>query len=72
MSGGQVLARPRTSTQVRIRRHDNVPNCDVVVTRNGQQMIIACRTYEQAVTWARMECKSYRIPATVNQPWSAA
>lgn len=71
MSDGHMTARIRTPVQVRILRHDDVPDCDVVLTREGEQRIIACKTYEQAVTWARLECKSYKIPAAINQPRSA-
>jgi len=33
----------------------------VVVVR-GQEMVVRCPTYFQAVKWARLECKSYKIP----------
>jgi hypothetical protein len=33
----------------------------VVVVR-GQEMVIRCPSYSQAVKWARLECKSYNIP----------
>ena len=46
---------------VRIRRHSNAPTCDVVVALRGDEISIKCRTYEQAVKWARMECKSYGL-----------
>ena len=33
----------------------------MVVIRD-QEMVVRCPTYFQAVKWARMECKSYKIP----------
>jgi hypothetical protein len=47
--------------EVKIRRYSNAPACDVVVAFRNDEISINCRTYEQAVKWARMECKSYGI-----------
>jgi hypothetical protein len=47
--------------EVRVRRHSDVPECDVVVAIRGQEMSLRCRDYNQAVKWARIECKSYKI-----------
>jgi hypothetical protein len=47
--------------QVRIRRRSDVPECDVVVIFRGQEMSLKCRDYNEAVKWARLECKSYKI-----------
>ena len=47
--------------EVRIRRYSNAPDCDVVVAFRDDEISIKCRTYDQAVKWARMECKSYGI-----------
>jgi len=33
----------------------------VVVVR-GQEMILRCRDYRQAMQWARLERKTYKIP----------
>lgn len=43
-----------------IQRYDNVPSCDVVALRDDE-ISIRCCNYDQAVKWARMECKSYRV-----------
>ena len=45
-----------------IRRHPDSPICHVVVVVRGQEMVVRCPTYFQTVKWARMECKSYKIP----------
>jgi hypothetical protein len=51
----------RSAAEVRIRRYSSVPDCDVVVALRGDEMSITCRSYDQAVAWARIECKSYRV-----------
>jgi hypothetical protein len=47
---------------VTIRRYPASPICDVVVVVRGQEIVLRCPTYFQAVKWARLECKSYKIP----------
>ena len=47
---------------VTIRRHLASQICDVVVVVRGQEMVLRCHSYSQAVKWARLECKSYKIP----------
>jgi hypothetical protein len=47
---------------VTIRRYPASPICDVAVVVRGQEMVIRCPNYFQAVKWARLECKSYKIP----------
>ena len=45
--------------RVIIRRHAEV--CDVVVLVRGQEIVHRCPDYSQALKWARLECKSYKI-----------
>ena len=47
--------------EVRVRRYSDVAECDVVVAVRGLEMSLRCRDYNQAVKWARVECKSYNI-----------
>ena len=49
------------AAEVRVRRHSNVPDCDVIVVFRGREISLRCRNYKQAVEWARIECKSYKI-----------
>jgi hypothetical protein len=49
------------STEVRVRRHNGGPECDVVIHFRGKEIIIRCRDCEQAAKWARIECKAYRV-----------
>jgi len=47
--------------EVRIQRQSDVVECVVVVSFRGRQLLLRCRDYEQAVKWARVECKSYGV-----------
>jgi hypothetical protein len=47
--------------EVRVRRYGNIPECDVVAAFRGQEMSIRWRDYSQAVKWARVESKTYKI-----------
>jgi hypothetical protein len=47
--------------QVRIRCYRDVLECEVVVAVRGKEIILRCPDYDQAVKWARVECRSYGI-----------
>ena len=49
---------------VTIRRYPASRICDVVVVVRGQEMVLRCRDYRQAMRWARLERKTYKIPDT--------
>jgi hypothetical protein len=49
------------AAEVWVRRYNGVPECDVVVAIRGQEMSLRCRDYNEAVKWARIECKSYNV-----------
>lgn len=49
------------AAQVRVRRHSDVAEGDVIVAFRGQEMSLRCRDYNQAVKWARIECRCYQI-----------
>jgi hypothetical protein len=51
------------AAEVRVRRHSDVPECDVVVALRGNEMSLRCRDCSQAVKWARIECKPTRLQA---------
>jgi hypothetical protein len=48
--------------EVKIRSYRDSPICDVVVVVHGTEMVLRCRDYSQAMRWARLERKSYKIP----------
>ena len=48
--------------EVKIRSYQDSPICDVVVVVRGQEMILRCRDYRQAMRWARLERRTYKIP----------
>jgi hypothetical protein len=50
--------------EVSIRSYPDSPICDVVVVVRGQEMVLRGRDYRQAMRWARLERKSYKIPET--------
>jgi hypothetical protein len=54
--------------RVFIRRHKGSAICDVVVLVRGQEMVLCCPNYSQALKWARLECKSYKIPQPDIEP----
>jgi hypothetical protein len=51
----------KQAAQVRIRRRGDVPECDVIVVIRGKELSVKCKDYNEAVKWARIECKSYKI-----------
>jgi len=57
-----------TSPQVSIRRHIASQTCDVVVSVRGREIILRCPDYSQALKWARLECKSYKISEPEIEP----
>ena len=56
--------------RVIIRRYAEV--CDVVVLVRGQEIVHRCPGYSQALKWARLECKSYKIPEAEIEALSGA
>jgi len=56
------------SPQVFIRRYSASEICDVVVSVRGQEIVLRCPNYFQALKWARLECKSYKIPQPDIEP----
>jgi hypothetical protein len=48
--------------EVTIRSYPDSPICDVVVVVRGQEMVLRCRDYRQAMRWARLERTTYKIP----------
>lgn len=48
--------------EVTIRTHPASLICDVIVVVRGQEMVLRCPNYSQALKWAHLERKSYKIP----------
>jgi len=59
--------------EICIRRYNDAAECDVVVVFRGREISLRCRDYDQAVKWARLECKSYKVAQgfTVERPKGA-
>jgi hypothetical protein len=51
--------------EVRIQRYQDVADCDVVVRFRGKVMQLRCPNYDQAVKWARVECKTYGLDSAL-------
>jgi hypothetical protein len=49
--------------EVKVRRYSGSAACDVIVRKRGKEMVLGCRDYDQAVKWARIECKTYGVSA---------
>ena len=47
--------------EVKIRSYRDSSICDVVVVVHGTEMVLRCPDYRQAMRWARLERKSYKI-----------
>jgi hypothetical protein len=47
--------------EVRVQRYSNAPECDVIDRYRDREMSLRCRDYKQAVQWARIECKTYKV-----------
>ena len=54
--------------QVSIRRDTASEIRNVVVLIRGREMILRCPSYSQAMKWARLECKSYKIAEPEIEP----
>jgi hypothetical protein len=47
--------------EVLIRSHAGVVECDVVTIVKGEEMTVECCDWQEAVTWARIECRTYGL-----------
>lgn len=44
-----------------IRQYTDAPECDVIVVFRGRELSLRCTDYDEAVKWARIECKTYKV-----------
>jgi hypothetical protein len=58
------MGKPEHRGQIWIRRFSHGLECDVIVAIRGHEMVVQLPDYTQAVKWAQMESKSYKILAT--------
>jgi hypothetical protein len=70
LSNKMTTANP---AEITVRRYKDAPECDVIVVFRGQELSLRCSDYDQAVKWARIECKSYKATKgfTVGRPMGA-
>jgi hypothetical protein len=53
--------------EVSIRRYSNVSECDVIVAVHDREMVVRLPDYSQAVKWAQMEARSYKLSAMFSE-----
>ena len=46
--------------EVRLQHYKHTSEWHVIIMRRAAEIRYKCRDYDQAMKWARMECKSYR------------
>ena len=46
---------------MRVQRRRNSPECDVIAAYRGREMSLQYRDHDQAIKWARIECKVYKL-----------
>jgi hypothetical protein len=61
------MGKPEHREEVWIRQYSDCLECDVIVALRGQEMVVQLPDYGQAVKWAQMEARSYKIPARVSE-----
>jgi len=61
------MGEPEHREKVWIRRYSDCLHCDVIVALHGREMVVQLADYGQAVKWAQMEARSYKIPARVSE-----
>src|SRR5262245_12388340 len=49
------------SAEICVRRYADAPECDVIVVFRGRELSLRCSDYDEAVKWARIECKTYKV-----------
>jgi hypothetical protein len=52
---------------VSIRRYSNGSECDVIVAVHDREMVVRLPDYSQAVKWAQMEARSYKLSAMFSE-----
>jgi len=53
--------------EVQIRRYSSGLECDVIVTLRGREMVVQLPDFSQALKWAQMEAKAYKLFATLSE-----
>jgi hypothetical protein len=61
------MGKPEHREEIWIRRNSDCLECDVIVALRGQEMVVQLPDYGQAVKWAEMEARSYKIAVRVSE-----
>ena len=65
------MASATSGGDVSIRQYRDYLQCDVVVVLRSREMVVRLPDHAQAIKWARMECKAYKIPQDFLEEQSA-
>ena len=57
------MGKPEHREEVWIRRYSDCLECDLC----GREMVVQLPEFSQAVKWAQMEARSYKIPARFSE-----
>ncbi len=52
---------------VSIREYANSSECDVIVSIRDREMVVRLPNYRQALKWAQIESKSYKLTAMFSE-----
>lgn len=55
------MASATSGGEVSIRQYRDYPQCDVIVVLRGREMVVRLPDHAEAIKWARMKCKAYKI-----------
>ena len=47
--------------EICIRQYSDASECDVIVVFRGRALSLRCADFDQAVKWAQIECKAYKV-----------
>jgi hypothetical protein len=65
--GHYLMENADSRGEVSIRRYNNNSECDVIVAIRGREMVVRPPNYSLAMKWARMESRSYKLPAEFSE-----
>jgi hypothetical protein len=53
--------------EVSIHQYSNRSECDVIVAMRDREMVVRLPNYSQAIKWAQMEARSYKLSAMFSE-----
>jgi hypothetical protein len=62
-----AMAKLALAGEVKIRRYNGSPECDVIVSIGGREMMLRLPDFSRAVKWAELEARNYKLAATFSE-----